>query len=119
MKGRKGDFIEQRREAFSMSYDLHIVRSQVWPDAEKNPILKSDVDALVKADRELSWSTTDYIQMKDKRTGDVVRYFGVIWKGQPSFWWFKSEVISSSPTDPQIAKMVTMAQSLARARCRR
>lgn len=40
-----------------MAYDLHLVRTSDWLDAADAPITKADVDALILADAELSWST--------------------------------------------------------------
>jgi hypothetical protein len=68
-----------------MGYHLHIVRTLDWVDAEKDPITKSDIDALINADRELRWSTGDYVDMKDRQTDTVARYFFIVWKGQPCF----------------------------------
>jgi hypothetical protein len=95
-----------------MGYDVHIVRTPDWVDAEKNPITKSDVDALIDRDRELSWSTSDFVDMKDRQTGTLVRYFCIAWNGQPCFWWYRAEVRCKNPKEAQIAKMVTMAQAL-------
>lgn len=95
-----------------MGYDVHIVRTTDWIDAEKNPITKPDVDALIDRDRELSWSNSDFVDLKDRQTGTVVRYFSIAWKGQPCFWWYGGGVHCKSPKEHQIAKMVTMARSL-------
>ena len=50
--------------------------------------------------------------MKDRQTGTVARYFFIVWKGQPCFWWYRSQVLCKNPKEPQIAKMVTMARAL-------
>ena len=48
-----------------MAYDLHIVRTEDWTDAASAPITRQDVDALIAADSELAWSTTDSVDMSD------------------------------------------------------
>ena len=57
-----------------MPYDLHIVRTRDWTEAASAPVTKQDVDALIAADTELSWSTTDYVDMSDE-AGVSTRYF--------------------------------------------
>ena len=57
-----------------MAYDLHIVRTRDRTEAASAPVTKQDVDALIAADTELSWSTTDYVDMSDE-AGVSTRYF--------------------------------------------
>lgn len=49
-----------------MAYDLHIIRTKDWTEAASAPITKQDVDALIAADSELSWSTSHYVDMTDE-----------------------------------------------------
>ena len=57
-----------------MAYDLHIVRTKNWLEASSAPITKQDVDALIASDPELTWSTTDYVDVSDD-AGAVARYY--------------------------------------------
>jgi hypothetical protein len=94
-----------------MAYDLHIVRTQDWTEAASAPITKQDVDALIAADSELAWSTTDYVDMSDD-AGAVTRYWMITWRGRPCFWWYRDEITCSSPDDAQVAKLVQMSRAL-------
>ena len=94
-----------------MAYDLHIVRTKDWTEAASAPITKRDVDALIAADSELSWSTTDYVDMADE-AGVSARYFMITWCGQPCFWWYRDQIQCSGPDDAQQSKLVQMARAL-------
>src|SRR5215475_8607032 len=94
-----------------MAYDLHIVRTKNWLQASNSPINWADVDALVAGDSELAWSTTDYVDMKDK-AGVVTRYYMINWRGQPGFWWYQDQILCSSPDQAQHSKLVQMARAL-------
>ena len=94
-----------------MAYDLHIVRTKDWTEAASAPITKQDVDALIAADSELAWSTTDYVDMSDD-AGAVTRYWMIIWRGQPCFWWYRDQIQCSGPDDAQQSKLVQMARAL-------
>ena len=94
-----------------MGYDVHVVRTTHWLDAPTDPIGKSDVDAVIDADPALAWSERDYIDMKDDR-GTVTRYFMISWRGVPTFWWYRDQVVCKDPTEAQIAKMVDLARAL-------
>ena len=94
-----------------MSYDVHIVRTQSWLDAANDPISKADVDALITSDPELDWSTNDYVDMADDER-KVTRYFFILWRGKPCFWWYRNEVLCCGPREEQISKMLKMARQL-------
>ena len=94
-----------------MAYDLHIVRTKDWTEAASAPITKQDVDALIAADSELAWSTTDYVDMADG-AGVSTRYFMITWRGQPCFWWYRDQIQCSGPDDAQQSKLVQMARAL-------
>jgi hypothetical protein len=94
-----------------MSYDLHVVRTEDWTESASKPITKQDVDALIAADSELAWSTTDFVDMKDE-TGASVRYYMINWRGRPCFWWYRDQIQCSNPDEAQIAKLVQMARAL-------
>jgi hypothetical protein len=93
-------------------YDLHIVRSETWLDAAKSPITKQEIDTLIGSDRELKWSSRDYLDQRDPKTGAVVRYWAILWDGHPCFLWMGGEVRCSSPEERQIRKMLAMAKAL-------
>lgn len=94
-----------------MAYDIHIVRTESWLDAASAPITKQDVDALIAADSELSWSSTDYVDMSDDG-GAVTRYWMITWRGQPCFWWYRDQIQCSGPDEAQVAKLVQMSRAL-------
>jgi hypothetical protein len=94
-----------------MAYDLHIVRTKEWTEASSAPITKQDVDALIAADSELAWSTTDYVDMKDE-AGVSTRYYMIIWRGSPCFWWYRDQIQCSGPDDAQQLKLAQMARAL-------
>ena len=94
-----------------MAYDLHIVRTKNWLEASSAPISKQDVDALIASDPELTWSTADYVEMRDD-AGAVTRYYMIIWRGQPCFWWYRDQIQCSGPDEAQQAKLVQMARAL-------
>ena len=94
-----------------MAYDLHIVRTKNWLESASAPITKTDVDALVAADPELAWSTTDYVDMSDDG-GAVTRYWMITWCGRPCFWWYRDQIQCSSPDDAQQLKLARIARTL-------
>lgn len=94
-----------------MAYDLHIVRSEDWPEAANAPITKRDVDNLIAADSELAWSPTDHVDMKDE-SGASTRYYMITWRGEPCFWWYRDQIQCSGPDDAQVSKLVQMARAL-------
>ena len=94
-----------------MAYDLHIVRTKNWLEASSAPISKQDVDALIASDPELAWSTADYVEMSDD-DGAVTRYYMILWRGQPCFWWYRDQIQCSNPDESQQAKLVQMARAL-------
>jgi len=94
-----------------MGYDLHVVRTENWFDSETNPVTKSEVDRLISSDSSLSWSTTDYVDMSAD-DGTVTRYYLICWRGEPVFWWYRSEITCKNPDESQILKLLEIAQSL-------
>ncbi len=94
-----------------MGYDLHIVRTDQWLDSPSAPVTKADVDRIIASDDSLSWSTSDYVDMKED-DGNVIRYFFINWKGEPVFLWHRSEIMCKNPTDSQILKLAEMAKAL-------
>ena len=95
-----------------MSYDLHIVRTHCWLDADEKPIAKSAVDTLIENDDELEWSATNWVDMVDDETGEVIRYFMIEWNGRACFWWHKNEITCSGPDEEQIRKLTELAEGL-------
>ena len=95
-----------------MSYDVHIVRTDNWLDSESDPITKPQVDALIAADPELAWSTNDWVDMRHGRGKKATRYYMILWKGRPCFWWYRHEITCSGPSEEQVGKMVEMAAKL-------
>src|SRR5690242_3277508 len=94
-----------------MAYDLHIVRTEDWTEAASAPVTEQDVDALIAAESELAWSTTDYVDMSDDG-GAVTRYWMITWRGQPCFWWYRDQIQCSGPDEAQVAKLVQMSRAL-------
>jgi hypothetical protein len=95
----------------SMAYDVHIVRTDSWLDAARDPITRPQVDALIASDSELAWSTDDWVDMSDD-DGKVTRYFAILWNGEPCFWWYRNRIECAGPSREQLAKMVEMAVEL-------
>ena len=93
-----------------MAYDLHIVRTKDWTEAASTPITKQDVDALMASDSELEWSTTDFVDMADE--GVTTRYYTIIWRGSPCFWWYRDQIQCSGPDEAQQLKLAQMARAL-------
>lgn len=95
-----------------MAYDVHIVRTDDWLNAEDDPVTKDEVDALIASDPELSWSTEDYVDMRSGPRTKVVRYFMIRWKGDPCFLWCRHEITCAGPNEAQLGKLVAMAAKL-------
>jgi hypothetical protein len=95
----------------AMGYDVHLVRTEDWVDAKSDPITRADVDAIIAADRTLSWSTTDYVEMSDD-DGSVKRYYAINWNGASVFWWFGAEVRCKNPSKSELLKLVELAGAL-------
>lgn len=95
-----------------MAYDLHIVRTGDWLDSADNPIAKQEVDGIIAADPELAWSTEDWVDMQDDREKRVTRYFMVLWKDTPCFWWYRDQITCTGPSEEQVGKMVEMAAKM-------
>jgi hypothetical protein len=96
---------------YVMGYDLHVVRTGNWFDSATNPVTKTDVDRLISSDGSLSWSTTDYIDMSAD-DGRVTRYYLICWNGQPTFWWYRSEIRCKNPDESQVLKLLEIAGAL-------
>jgi hypothetical protein len=93
-----------------MANDLHIVRTREWAEAANAPITKQDVDALVANDPELKWSTTDYVDMAND--GTTTRYYMIIWRSSPCFWWYRDQILCSGPDEAQQLKLAQIARAL-------
>jgi len=76
-----------------------------------NPITKEQVDAIIREDRELSWSQKDYVDSKDEN-GQINRYFAINWKKTPCFFWYKDQIKCSNASQEQAIKMVEMSKML-------
>jgi len=87
-----------------MGYDLHVVRTKEWVDADTRPILQSDVEGLMKSDKELAWSTRSAIYTKNTKVID--------WRGDPCFYWYRCEIIAKNPNQKQIIKLAQIAAKL-------
>jgi hypothetical protein len=96
-----------RAEASSDS--VHIVRTDNWLDADRNPITKADVDGLLMRDRELAWKGSDGIRV-GLAGGD--RPGLILWNGKPCFWWNRNEIRCEGPNAKQLAKMIEIAIEL-------
>lgn len=94
-----------------MGYDAHVVLTENWTESESNPVVKEAVDRIIAGDTTLSWSTTDYVEMKDE-DGHITRYFMINWKGVPTFWWYRSEILCKDPTETQLLKLAEIARAL-------
>ena len=94
-----------------MAYDMHIVRTKNWTDAAQAPITRQEVDALIAADAELAWTTSDYVDMSDE-AGVSTRYFMIIWRDEPCFWWYRDQILCSGPDDAQQMKLARIARAL-------
>jgi hypothetical protein len=66
---------------------------------------------LIAKDTELSWSSSDYVDFREK-SGKVARYFMICWKGEPCFYWLRCEIIASKLDQDQFAKLIEIAQKL-------
>ena len=99
-----------------MGYDLHIVRTRQWVDADQRPITQDDVDTLIAADPELSWSKTDYLEATNPGTGDVIRITSrnqaIEWNGTSVFWWDRNGITCKNPHEREQMKMIRMANML-------
>ena len=91
-----------------MAYDVHIVRTRRWLDASKLPIEKSDVDALIQRDPELSWSKTSSAPDADADRGVPA----IEWNGAPCFWWHRNQIVCCGPDERQLGKLVRIDVAL-------
>jgi hypothetical protein len=94
-----------------MSYSLHIVRTADWMDAAEFPIVRREVANLVEADPELSWSTTEFMDLRDKN-GTIFRLPFIKWQGTSCFLWRLDQILCRNPDDAQTAKMIRIAEAL-------
>jgi hypothetical protein len=94
-----------------MSYSLHIARTDDWMDAAKLPIVRREVANLVETDPELSWSTTEYVDLRQKN-GTIVRLPYIKWRGTSCFLWRLDQILCRNPDDAQTAKMIRIAEKL-------
>ena len=94
-----------------MSYSLHVVRTPDWMNAASAPIARREVVNLVEADPELKWSTTEFVDVRDK-TGTIFRLAYIKWRGTSCFLWKQDQITCKNPDEAQIAKMVRIAEVL-------
>jgi hypothetical protein len=94
-----------------MGYELHIVRTEQWSGATAIPITKAEVEQLIAPDSSLSWSTTDYVEMKTE-DGTVARVYYINWNEDPVFLWRRSEITCKNPDAAQTLKLAQMAAAL-------
>jgi hypothetical protein len=94
-----------------MAYEMHIARTKDWLQASTSPITEDDVNALIKSDSELGWSTTDYVDARDD-TGAVTRYFMIMWAGKSCFWWDGDQIRCANPDEAQQLKLAKIARDL-------
>jgi hypothetical protein len=94
-----------------LGYDFHVIRTRDWLDAARTPITKRDVDALVATDPELEWSSSSWVDMSDN-AGVMTRYSLIEWNGKPCFWWYRDQIICSSPREEQQKKLIKIAHAL-------
>lgn len=97
---------------YDMAYDLHIVKTLDWIDAAENPVTKLEIEALVAADPELSWSE-DYVDMQNGESeDDIVRYHLIEFNGVSCFWWYRDQIKFNSPDFEHQLKLIKMAEAL-------
>ncbi len=94
-----------------MGYELHIVKTDDWAEAQKAPLEKSEIDELIASDEELAWSDLNFVDYQES-TGEVVRLFAVLWQGAPNFIWNGYEIMCHNPNEAQMYKMAAMAKKL-------
>lgn len=94
-----------------MSYSLHIVRTTDWMDAAKLPIVRREVANLVEADPELSWSTSEFMDMRDAN-GTIFRFPYIKWQGTSCLLWRLNQILCRNPDEAQTAKMIRIAELL-------
>jgi len=80
-------------------------------DAAEFPIVRREVANLVEADPELSWSTTEFMDLRDKN-GTIFRLPFIKWQGTSCFLWRLDQILCRNPDDAQTAKMIRIAEAL-------
>jgi hypothetical protein len=80
-------------------------------DAAKLPIARREVANLVEQDHELKWSSTEYVDLREKN-GTIIRLPYIKWHGTSCFLWRLDQILCRNPDDAQIAKMVRIAEAL-------
>ena len=89
---------------------MHVGRTAKWIEAARQPITRDDVEQLIRSDPELSWSTSDYVGMRD--VAKTPRYYSIKWRGSPSFYWYRDQIISASPNEVQMRKLIRISVRL-------
>ena len=95
-----------------MGYDLHIVRTRSWLDAQRVPITNADVDTLITRDADYAWSTSDVLDIRDHETGEERRQWSLEWRGEFLAWWDRGELSSKSPDEVQALRLLRLADAL-------
>ena len=86
-----------------MGYELHVVRTNTWLESAQDPVTRPQVEQVVLADPELTWSTTDHLNGN---------YDFIQWNGDSCFYWEKDQIIGKSLQEPQIVKLSKIAKAL-------
>ena len=58
----------------------------------------------------MAWSTDQWADMLDD--GQITRYYSILWRGEPTFWWYRGDIRCAYPSEEQLAKMIEMAVRL-------
>jgi hypothetical protein len=80
-------------------------------DAAKLPIVRREVANLVEQDPELSWSTTEYVDLREKN-GTILRLPYIKWRGTACFLWRLDQILCRNADEAQTAKMIRIAEAL-------
>jgi hypothetical protein len=80
-------------------------------DAAKVPIVRREVANLVESDPELDWSSTEYVDVRDKN-GTIFRLAFIKWHGSSCFLWRQDQIVCENPDEAQTAKMIRIADTL-------
>jgi len=96
-----------------MGYDLHIVRTKDWLDADQNPIGKDEVVKLIANDNELQCVEADFQETINSKTGDVIRvktpgYLYIKWNGVVRFWWNTREIVCKNPERNELMRFALL-----------
>jgi hypothetical protein len=91
-----------------MPYDIHLIKAKAWSDIPRNPVTGDDIDVLLAADPELSWSPRDTYLMRDD-FGRTTRCFVIKWNEEPCFQFVGGEIVCRDAEEEHIVKLVELA----------